>query len=201
MTFLRQNIAEKVSHKSFDLQYLGVLHIVEKKTNHIFGIVMKFRVRNLPLCKNSAFRNWLFLPDLDPTSLKSQLWWCHRVRWPSRYLRVKWPESMCHTAFSSELLGPDLDIDLFRYDLWTHAASFSDIYQHFLGVWAYDLCTFAASFSDIYQHFLGVWALCCPSNRTWVVCQLQPKMWKRCFLTWPHLDLIRDLYLKMLSVH
>ena len=52
------------------------------------------------------------------------------------------PRTVClWLLFSSDLLWPDLD--LFRYDLCTHAVSFSDIYQHF--VW--------------------VWALFCPSNR------------------------------------
>ena len=63
-----------------------------------------------------------------------------------RYLRVKWPRKrvslgMFVTFIFCDLLWPDFN--LFRHNLCTHVLSFSDIYQHF--VW--------------------VWALCCPSNR------------------------------------
>ena len=82
LAFLRQNIAKEVWHQFFDLQYLWILHIVET-TNDIFGIMRKFWVRNLCFYAKYWFENLAFLPDLDLTSIKSKLWWRHRVKWPS----------------------------------------------------------------------------------------------------------------------
>ena len=45
--------------------------------------------------------------------------------------------------FSSDLLWPDIDLDLFRYDLCAHAVSFSNIYQLFV-----EFELFAAHLSD-----------------------------------------------------
>ena len=59
-----------------------------------------------------------------------------------------------YRIFSSDHLWPDLDLDLFRYDLCTHAVFFSDI------------STFV-SFSS--------WLPVYPT--------LQPQMWKQCFFT------------------
>ena len=51
------------------------------------------------------------------------------------------PENMCRTLclwllFHTDRLWPDLDIGLFKYDLHTHAVSFSEIYQNYGWVWA-----------------------------------------------------------------
>ena len=79
------------------------------------------------LCKNIYFKIWHF--DLILT------WPWSKVNFDGiigsddhhyRYLHVKWPTNMCRTAclwllFSGDLLWPDLDVDLSRYDLCTHA--------------------------------------------------------------------------------
>ena len=93
-----------------------------------------------------------------------------------RYLHVKWPRKrvslgMFVTFIFCDLLWPDLN--LFRYNLFAHVLSFSDIYPHF--VWA--------------------WALCCPSNRPYT-----RKCENSVFYLWSYLDLTHDLYRKMLNI-
>ena len=93
-----------------------------------------------------------------------------------RYLSVEWPRKrvslgMFVTFMLYDLLWPD---NLFRYNLCTHVLSFSDMYQHF--VW--------------------VWALCCPSNGPY-----SRKCENSVFYLCSYLDLTHDLYRRMLNIH
>ena len=115
----------KYSERSISVFYLlGIFGISThcRTINDMFGIVRKFWVENLHLFKNIDLKIWPFWPDLDPTSVKSRFWWHHMVKWPSLSISTckKDPENMCCMAclwllFYSELLGPDLDIDLFLF--------------------------------------------------------------------------------------
>ena len=129
------------------------------------------------LCKNMDSKIWPF--DLILTWPKSKVNFGGVIGHHYRFPHVKWPTNMCRTAylwllFSGDLLWPDLDLDISRYDL----------------------CTHAVFFSDIYQHFLWVWALCCPPNRVY-----SHKYENSVFFSfWHSVDLIRAIYLKMLNM-
>ena len=73
-------------------------------------------------------------PNPGLTSIKSQIGWRHRAKGLSPSIsECKMTQKKCvarHVCdlFYSDLLWPDLDLDIFKYALHAHAASFVDIY-------------------------------------------------------------------------
>ena len=119
-----------------------------KKTNNIFEILKKFQVKHVLVMQKYWYENLTLWPDFHLTAVKSKLWWRHRVKLPSPSISTsKMNHKTCVTRHASDF-----------YFLVT----FCDLG---LEPSRYDLCNHAVSFSDIYQHFVWVWALCCPSNR------------------------------------
>ena len=120
----------------------------------------------------------LIWPDLDLTSVKSQVGRHRRVRRSSFDIYVQNnPENMCcvaclwalfYSAFCCLIL-----FYIFKYGLHTHALPFLEIYQQF--GWG--------------------WILCSPSDRP-----ESPKYENAVFRLWPDIDPIHDINLKMFSI-
>ena len=105
----------------------------------------KFWVRKTSFHEKHSFQN---LTLIDWPDVKSQAALRHRVKWPSlSTLTWNWPrKGVSHDILLififSDLLWPDLD--LFKYDRCTHAATFLDI-----------------------SAFGWAWPICGPSNWPW----------------------------------
>ena len=133
----------------FDLRFFDVLRIVQENEWHIWNPEEILDKKHVLFMQKYWFENltWPW-PDLELTSIKSQIGWCHRVKWlsPSRSA-CKMTQKTCvarHVCdlFYSDLLWPDLDLDLFTYAIHTHAVSFVDIYP---ALW---VSVFAARLTD-----------------------------------------------------
>ena len=162
----------------FPLAILG--SATHRRKKRIFGIIRKFPVRNL--CFYAKILIWSFdLFDLTLTWTPSKVIF-DDVIGPNnhhyRYLRVKWPRKCV---------------------VW-HVCDF----YFLLNFWDLTLTlTFSGMTFIPKQH----------SSQTFTStrCELEPfafrptdptaQNMKRCFFTWPDLDLKRDIYLKMLNVH
>ena len=143
------------------------------KANDIFWNLGKFWVRNMCLlCKKYWFEKFDFWSDLDMTSVKSKLWWIHRLKCPSLSI------STCKMTKKTYVARHACDL----YFL----VSFCDLILTFSGM------TFVLthSHSQTFTSFLREFQL-------FAARLTDPKVQNvRVFYLWPCLGLTYDLYLK-----
>ena len=176
--FIVHYVAVKVWRHFFTCNFLGLLHI-QKKTNDIFRILMKFWARNMCfLNENSDLKIWSCSTRPWPDSCqKSSL----MVSWGQMTINIDIqvqndPENTCCTAC-----------------LWLlFSVTFCDLTLTFL-VWSLCSCSTFPGYIKTFRESL--------SSLRPVLPTLGPNRENSThFYVWPDLDLIRDTQLTMLSI-
>ena len=127
------------------LLFLGVLDVTGKNKWHIWN-PEKFWVRIICFYAKFLFQNLTLLtwpwPDLDLTSIISQIGWCYMVKWPSLSISTyKTTQKICVA--------------------WHACGLFLVTIRDMILTLMFVLIQYLP---EAYQHYWWVWALNCPSN-------------------------------------
>ena len=151
----------------FDLWFVDVLHILQENEWHIWNPEEIQDKKHVLVMQKYWFKNLTStLPDLELASIKSQIGWCHEVKW----LSPSW--SACKTCVARHICDFYFIVTFCVLILTLTFLSMPFILMQYPS-WT------------LTQHFGWVSALCSPSNRPGATKCENASLWP---LTWPFPD-------------